>query len=51
MLFLLGMGPAFAASLLRTTALAVPTLDEGGLAALVAIVGIIGGLIARHRKK
>jgi hypothetical protein len=30
-------------------ALTVPTLDEGGLVALVALVGVVGGLIARRR--
>ena len=29
----------------------VPTLDEGGLVALVAIVGVVGALVARRRIK
>ena len=29
----------------------VPTLDEGGLIALIALVGVVGGLVARRRKK
>jgi hypothetical protein len=32
-------------------ALGVPSLDEGGLVALVALVGVVGGLIARRRFK
>ena len=47
---LLGTTPAWAGVLLFGP-LSVPTLDEGGLVALVALVGIAGGLIARRRSK
>ena len=40
--------PAWAGALLPATT--VPTLDEGGLIALVALVGVVGGVIARRRK-
>ena len=29
----------------------VPSLDEGGLIALIALVGVVGGVLARRRKK
>ena len=29
----------------------LPTLDDGGLVAMIALVGVIGGLIARRRGK
>jgi len=32
-------------------AVTVPTLDEGGLFAMIALVGVIGGIIARRLKK
>jgi hypothetical protein len=32
-------------------ALSVPSLDEGGLIALIALVGVVGGILARRRKK
>ena len=32
-------------------AVALPTLDEGGLIAMIALVAIIGGIIARRRMK
>lgn len=47
-LLVLGTAPAWAAVIFPSS---VPTLDEGGLAALIALVGVIGGLIARRRKK
>jgi hypothetical protein len=31
--------------------LVIPTLDEGGLIAMIALVGIVGGIIARRRRK
>jgi hypothetical protein len=40
--------PTWAGSILP--AATVPTLDEGGLIALVALVGVVGGFIARRRK-
>ena len=30
---------------------ALPTLDEGGLVAMIALVGVVGGIIARRRSK
>ena len=51
-LLVLGTAPTWAgAGGLTFGALTVPTLDEGGLIALVALVGVIGGLIARRRNK
>ena len=47
-LFVLGSAPAWAGKVI--TATPVPTLDEGGLVALIALVGLVGGLIARRRK-
>jgi hypothetical protein len=49
----------FLSSLLATSvawaqaapAVALPTLDEGGLIAMIALVGVIGGIIARRRMK
>jgi hypothetical protein len=29
----------------------VPALDEGGLVALIALIGVVGGIVARHHKK
>lgn len=29
----------------------VPALDEGGLIALIALIGVVGGIVARRRKK
>jgi hypothetical protein len=29
----------------------LPTLDEGGLVALVALVGVLGSTVARRRRK
>jgi hypothetical protein len=29
----------------------VPTLDEGGLVALIALVGVVAGVVSRRRKK
>ena len=51
-LFALATTPAWA-GLVRTVGsiLGVPTLDEGGLVALVALVGVVGGLIARRRSR
>jgi hypothetical protein len=48
-LLVLGTAPAWAGRLIILNQ--VPTLEEGGLVALVALVGIVGGLIARRRKK
>ena len=31
--------------------ISLPALDEGGLIALIALVGIVGGVVARRRKK
>ena len=47
-LLALGTTPVWAAVILPTS---IPTLDEGGLVALAALIGVIGGLIARRRKK
>ena len=33
------------------TAFSVPSLDEGGLIALIALVSVVGGVLARRRKK
>ena len=49
-LFVLGTTAAWAGGF-NFGALSVPTLDEGGLVALVALVGVVGGLIARRRSK
>ena len=49
-LFVLGTAPAWA-GVFNFGALSVPTLDDGGLVALVALVGVVGGLIARRRSK
>ena len=49
-LLALGTTPAWAGVLLFGP-LTVPTLDEGGLIALVALVGVVGGVIARRRFK
>ena len=35
----------------QVQAVALPTLDEGGLIAMIALVGVVGGIIARRRKK
>ena len=48
-LLALGTAPAWAGRPIFFSQ--VPTLDEGGLIALVALVGVVGGLIARRRKK
>lgn len=48
-LFAIGIAPAHAAVL--SVANSVPTLDEGGLIALIALIGVVGGLVARRRKK
>ena len=51
-LLVLGAAPTLAsAGILTFGALTVPTLDEGGLVALVALVGVVGGLIVRRRNK
>ena len=50
-LFALASTPAWAGAFRVLGALGVPTLDEGGLVALVALVGVVGGLIARRRFK
>ena len=50
-LLVLGTAPAVSAQVLFSSPLSVPTLDEGGLVALVAVVGLVGALIARRRKK
>ena len=49
-LLALGTTPAWAGELIFG-AFGVPSLDEGGLVALVALVGVVGGLIARRRFK
>jgi IPTL-CTERM motif len=49
-LFAVGIAPAYA-GMFRISTTSVPTLDEGGLIALIALVGVVGGLIARRRKK
>ena len=50
-LLVLGTAPALAQQLNLRGALQVPTLDEGGLVALVALVGVVGGIIAHRRRK
>ena len=35
----------------RVEALGVPALDEGGLVALIALIGVVGGIVARRHKK
>ena len=51
-LLVLGTAPVSAQVLLNLRgALQVPTLDEGGLVALVALVGAVGGIIAHRRRK
>ncbi len=47
--FAIGIAPAHAGALKLATS--VPTLDEGGLVALVALIGVVAGLVARRRKK
>ncbi len=49
-LFAIGIAPAYAGKQLLVNA-SVPTLDEGGLIALIAVIGIVAGLVARRRKK
>jgi hypothetical protein len=44
----LAVTSAYAANVSPAT---VPTLDEGGLVALIALVGVVGGFVARRRKK
>jgi hypothetical protein len=29
----------------------LPALDEGGLIALIALIGVVGGIVARRHKK
>jgi hypothetical protein len=48
-LLMLGTAPAWAGRLIVINQ--IPTLEEGGLVALVALIGVVGGLIARRRKK
>ena len=48
-LFALGTAPAWAQ--FRVNFFPVPALDEGGLIALVAVVGVVGAYIARRRRK
>ena len=48
-LFAIGIAPAHAGALKLATS--VPTLDEGGLIALIAVIGVVAGLVARRRKK
>ena len=31
--------------------ISLPALDEGGLVALVALIGVVGAIVARRRKK
>ena len=47
--FAIGIAPAHAGALKLATS--VPTLDEGGLIALIAVIGVVAGLVARRRKK
>ncbi len=35
----------------QVQAVSLPTLDEGGLIAMIALVGVVGGIIARRRRK
>lgn len=35
----------------QSQAVSLPTLDEGGLIAMIALVGVVGGIIARRRRK
>jgi hypothetical protein len=32
-------------------AVALPALDEGGLIVMIALVGVVGGIVARRRRK
>ena len=41
--------PALAAAVAPTVG--VPTLDEVGLVGLVALIGVVGGFLARRRRK
>ena len=50
-LFTLATTSAAAQSIGIGNAFQVPTLDEGGLVALVALVGAVGAFIARRRGK
>jgi len=50
-LLALGTTSAWAGVIGVNFGLNVPTLDEGGLIALVALVGVVGGLVARRRFK
>ena len=50
-LFALATTPAWAGFVRAVGSFGVPTLDEGGLVALVALVGVVGGLIARRRSR
>jgi len=50
-LLALGTTSAWAGIISVNFGLSVPTLDEGGLVALVALVGVVGGLIARRRSR
>ena len=45
--------PLFASGIVhaQVQAVSLPTLDEGGLIAMIALVGVVGGIIARHRRK
>lgn len=45
----LSSGLAFAQTL--PPAAATPALDDGGLIALIALIGVVGGIVARRRKK
>lgn len=48
-LFAIGIAPAHAGMLQLVPS--VPTLDEGGLVALIALIGVVGGLVACRRRK
>ncbi len=47
---LLAAGTAHA-GLAQVVPISLPTLDDVGLVALISLVGVVGGLIARRRKK
>ncbi|NDP41920.1 MAG: hypothetical protein GZ089_04255 [Aromatoleum sp.] len=45
----IGIAPAYAGKQVLVSS--VPMLDEGGLIALIAVIGVVAGLVARRRKK
>jgi hypothetical protein len=49
-LFLLMLASNLAYGLAIIQPTSVPALDEGGLVALIALIGVVGGIVARRRK-